>query len=78
MNLNVFKVFPNLEALIVPRVAIAHFQLDRVQSRKEADHIDAIVDFLALQTGARAVTFHLLSAHRRFSRIPLNSPIGKH
>ena len=30
---NVFKVFPNLKALIVPRSAIAHLQLDRVQSR---------------------------------------------
>ena len=58
---NVFKVFPNLKALIVPRSAIAHFQLDRVQSRSQHDHIDAIVDFLALQIWARTVTFHLLS-----------------
>ena len=72
---NVFKVFPNLKALIVPRSAIAHFRLDRVQSRKEADHIDAIVDFLALQTGARAVTFHLTCP---ISRMPVNSPIGKY
>ena len=75
---NVFKVFPNLKALIVPRSAIAHLQLDRVQSRSlhsRHDHIDAIVDFLALQTGARAVTFHLTCGP---SRIPVNSPIGKY
>ena len=75
---NVFKVFPNLKALIVPRSAIAHLQLDRVQSRSlhsRHDHIDAIVDFLALQTGARAVTFHLTCP---ISRMPVNSPIGKY
>ena len=74
---NVFKVFPNLKALIVPRSAIAHLQLDRVQSRSlhsRHDHIDAIVDFLALQTGARTVTFHLTCPG---GRIPVNS-IGKY
>ena len=72
---NVFKVFPNLKALIVPRSAIAHFQLDRIQSRGQDHHIDAIVDFLALQTGARAVTFHLTCL---IGRMPVNSPIGKY
>ena len=46
---------------IAPRKAIARIRLDRVQSRNAHHHVDAIVDLLALQIGARTVGFQILN-----------------
>ena len=45
---------------IAPRKAIARIRLDRVQSRNAHHHVDAIVDLLDLQIGARTVGFQIL------------------
>ena len=52
---NVFKVFPNLKELIVHRSAICVHRHRTLQSEHQSDHTDAMVDFLAQQTGAQVV-----------------------
>ena len=52
---NVFKVLPNLEALVVPQDAISRFRHSRVQSQRSIDHVNATIDFLAQHTGAQVV-----------------------
>ena len=52
---NVFKVFPNLKELIVHRSAICVHRHTTLQSEHQSDHTDAMVDFLAQQTGAQVV-----------------------